>query len=194
MDGLFVDDVLNSFGETKAKSQDVYVYGVTDRSSEPFWVRWDDFLIDRSRIPLKEKSYFFHLLSVMLDAGIPMLESLRILSTKSDNKRFQRIISTMAYYVEGGRPFSEALSKFPTVFDDAEIGVVKSGEAIGRLDEMLQKLSDQMERAYNIQLKLKGAMTYPIVVLTVLFLATIVVMTMVIPKLKVFFDSFSYSP
>ncbi len=188
MDHFRVDDILNSYGEIAKDSAEQVVYGVTDRSKQPFWVRLNDALVDRSGVPIKEKSYFFHLLSVMLDAGVPMLHSLTILSEKSTNERFRRVIATMAHYVEGGRPLSEAMSKFPTVFDDAEIGVVKSGEAIGRLDQMMAKLSKQLERTYNIQLKVRGAMTYPIVVLTVLAIATLVVMTLVIPKLEVFFD------
>ena len=183
-----VNDILGSLGEIEEDESKVMIYGVTDRRLEPFWVRWNDFLIDRSKVPLKEKAYFFHLLAVMLDAGIPMLQALYILSDKTTNVRFQRVIATMAHFVEGGRPLSDAMAKFPTVFEDAEIGIVKSGEAIGRLDQMMAKLSNQIERTYNVHLKVKGAMTYPIVVLAVLGLATIVVMTMVIPKLKTFFD------
>lgn len=188
MDHNSVDDILTSLGEKESKGTKVVIYGVTERSNQPFWVQWNDFLVDRQKVPLKEKAYFFHLLSVMLDAGIPMLESLRILSEKTTNLRFQRVIATMAHYVETGRPLSDALAKFPTVFDDAEIGVVKSGEAIGQLDQMLTKLANQIERTYNVHLKVKGALTYPIVVLLVLGLATFVVMTMVIPRLKEFFD------
>lgn len=183
-----VEDILTSLGESQEEGQSTVIYGVTDRSKEPFWVRLNDSLIDRQRVPLKEKAYFFHLLAVMLDAGIPMLQALRILSSKTTNLRFQRVIATMSSYVADGRRFSDAMAKFPTVFEDAEIGVVKSGEAIGRLDQMLSKLSKQIERTYNVHLKVKGAMTYPIVVLAVLGLATFVVMTMVIPKLKDFFD------
>jgi type IV pilus assembly protein PilC len=188
MEHFKVDDILSSYGEIRNEEAGHVIYGVTDRSKEPIWVRLNDALVDRSGVPIKEKSYFFHLLAVMLDAGVPMLQGLRILADKSTNERFRRVIATMAHYVEGGRPLSEAMSKFPTVFDEAEIGVVKSGEAIGRLDQMMAKLSKQLERTYNVHLKVRGAMTYPIVVLVVLALATMVVMTMVIPKLEVFFD------
>ncbi|MBT5016171.1 type II secretion system F family protein [Candidatus Peregrinibacteria bacterium] len=188
MDHFRVDDILTSYGEIHGDETEQVIYGVTDRSKQSLWVRLNDAWIDRQKVPIKEKSYFFHLLAVMLDAGIPMLQSLRVLANKSTNERFRRVISTMAHYVEGGRPLSEAMAKFPTVFDDAEIGVVRSGEAIGRLDQMMAKLSKQLERTYNIHLKVRGAMTYPIVVLVVLALATLVVMTLVVPKLEVFFD------
>ena len=188
MEEFSIDEILESLGEVEIDQNKAVIYGVTDRSSEPFWVRWNDFLIDRQKVPLKEKAYFFHLLSVMLDAGIPMLSSLRILSEKSTHERFRRVIATMAHHVEGGRRLSEAMAKFPAVFDDAEVGVVKSGEAIGRLDHMLARLSNQVERIHDVHLKVRGALTYPVVVLVVLALATLVVMTLVIPQLQDFFD------
>ncbi|MDP2624652.1 MAG: type II secretion system F family protein [Candidatus Peregrinibacteria bacterium] len=187
MEEYSVDEILSSLGEVEDDKNKQVVYGVTDRSSEPFWVRWNDFFIDRQRVPMKEKAYFFHLLSVMLDAGIPMLNSLRILAEKTTHERFQRVIATMAHHVETGRPLSDAMAKFPMVFEDSEVGVVKSGEAIGRLDKMLSRLSEQLERAYDVHLKLRGALTYPIIVILVLVSATLVVMTMVIPRLKDFF-------
>lgn len=183
-----IDDILSSLGEVESDPTKVVVYGVTDRSRQPFWVRWNDFWIDRQRVPLKEKAYFFHLLSVMLDAGIPMLSALSLLAEKTSHARFRRVIATMAHHVESGRPLSSVMAKFPMVFDEAEVGVVKSGEAIGRLDQMLARLSNQVERTYDIHLKLRGALTYPIVVVVVLVLATLLVMTLVVPQLQQFFD------
>lgn len=183
-----VDDILSSLGEINDRVSGEVVYGVTDRSKASFLVRWNDFFVDRQRVPLKEKAYFFHLLSVMLDAGIPMLNSLKLLAKKTTHERFRRVIATMAHHVESGRPLSSAMAKFPTVFEESEVGVVKSGEAIGRLDEMLRRLSNQVERLYDIHLKLRGALTYPVVVIVVLLLATLVVMTLVVPQLQEFFD------
>lgn len=182
-----MNEILESLGEEDEHQRDVVIYGLTDRSHLPFWVRLNDAWIDRQRVPLKEKSYFFHLMAVMLDAGIPMLSALQLLAKKTTHERFRRVISTLAHNVEAGRPLSDAMSKFPMVFDEAELGVIKSGEAIGRLDEMLARLSAQVERTHEVHMKLRGAMTYPIVVVVVLFVATLVVMTLVIPQLKQFF-------
>lgn len=183
-----LNTLLASLGEfNQQNASDVVIYGVSDRSKESFWVRWNDFWIDHQSVPMKEKSYFFHLLSVMLDSGIPLLKSLQILSQKTSHERFCRIIATMAHYVEDGRHLSEAMAKFPTVFDESELGVVRSGEAIGRLDMMLERLSDQLDRAYTIHLKLRSAFMYPVVVMVILVLATLIVMTWVIPRLEVFF-------
>ncbi|MFA6435619.1 MAG: type II secretion system F family protein [Candidatus Gracilibacteria bacterium] len=182
-----IDEALSSLGEVKNAQDEVVIYGVTDRSKASLMVRLNDFFIDRQKVPLKEKAYFFHLLSVMLDAGIPMLNSLKILFTKTTNERFKRVIATMAHHVERGHPLSEVMAKFPMVFDDSELGVVKSGEAIGRVDQMLARLSSQVESAYEVRLKVRGALTYPAVVMVVLVLATLVVMTMVVPRLQDFF-------
>src|SRR3989338_4914184 len=142
MSSRSVDDLLSSLGERESVSTEArFIYGVSSRSGHSFFQRLNDFWIDHQKVPLKEKAYFFHLLSVMLVAGIPMLKSLHILADKTPHERFRRVISTMAHQVEGGQYFSEAMAKFPTVFNEAEVGVVKSGEAIGRLDLMLERLS-----------------------------------------------------
>lgn len=188
MDEFSVNEILASLGEVQETKTSSVVYGVTDRSHEPFWVRWNDALIDRQGVPLKEKAYFFHLLSVMLNAGIPLVKALHLLADKTTRERFRRVIATLAHHVEEGRPLSEAMAKFPTVFEEAEVGVMKSGEAIGRLDEMLARLSNQVERTYEVHLKIRGALTYPVVVVVVLLLATLVVMTLVIPQLQQFFE------
>lgn len=134
MDEFSVNEILASLGEVQETKSRAVVYGVTDRSKESFWVRWNDAFIDRQGVPLKEKAYFFHLLSVMLNAGIPLVKALYLLAEKTTRERFRRVIATLAHHVEEGRPLSEAMAKFPTVFEEAEVGVMKSGEAIGRLD------------------------------------------------------------
>lgn len=172
--------------EKKAKTDDV-VYGVYDSTKQPFWVRFNDFLVDRSKVNLKEKSYFFHLMAVMLDSGIPILKTLQVLINKVDNPHFRRVVNTLAYDVEHGKKLSDAMSKFPQVFSDAEVGVVRSGESVGNLESVLFKLSEQLEKTYALYLKVKGALVYPVVVLLALVVALWIVLTMVIPKLEDFF-------
>ncbi|HCW32786.1 MAG: Type II secretion system F domain-containing protein, type IV pilus assembly protein PilC [Candidatus Peregrinibacteria bacterium GW2011_GWE2_39_6] len=189
MKDLSVEELLNSLGENETvSSSEQVVYGVSDRSKESFWVRLNDSWIDRQKVPLKEKAYFFHLLAVMLDAGVPMLRALTVLAKKTTHPRFRRVIATLAHQVEDGRHLSESMAKFPTVFEEAEIGVIKSGETIGHVDLMLERLSSQLDRSYDVQLKLKGALMYPAVVVSLLIAATLIVMTFVIPKLQVFFE------
>jgi type IV pilus assembly protein PilC len=163
------------------------VYGVYDSSGQSFSVRVKDFFIDRRGVKVSEKSYFFHLLGVMLDAGIPIIKSLQILSKKTENERFARIINTMAHDVERGKRLSQSMTKFPDVFKSAEVGVVRSGEAIGNLEMLLFKLAEQTQRTHELYMKARSALIYPMTVLLALAVSGAIVVTTVIPRLDEFF-------
>ncbi len=172
----------------KASEKDTsVVYGVYDSSSQPFPVRLNDFFIDRQRIGVQEKSYFYHLLGVMLDAGIPIMRCLKVLTKKTENQRFSRVINTMQYDIEHGKTLSQSMAKFPGVFRESEVGIVKSGEAIGNLAQLLFKLAYQTERSHTLYLKVRGALVYPTTVLVALFISGAIVVTTVIPRLDEFF-------
>ncbi len=168
------------------------VYGVYDSSSQAFSVRVKDFFIDRKRVGVQEKSYFYHLLAVMLDAGIPVLKALRVLSKKTANPRFARVVNTLAYDVERGRLVSQSMTKFPDVFPESEVGVIRSGESIGNLSMLLFKLADQTQRAHNLYLKVRGALMYPSTVLIALFVSGAIVVRVVIPKIEQFFTQANF--
>lgn len=159
------------------------VYGVYDNSSAGIFTRMDDFMIDHSKISLQEKAYFFHLLAVMIDAGIAMVAALNILSSKTENIHFARILNTISHNLKQGTNLSTAMSRFPDLFGDMELGVIRSGEAAGNLDKMLFKLSDQLDKSNALQIKLITASIYPLAVLCVLVLAATGMMVFVIPSL-----------
>lgn len=176
-------DVLKSVKSFGKKKVDTVIYGVYDSSSQGLFTRINDFLIDRSKISLKEKSYFFHMLAVMVDGGIPVVQAVKALAGRSQNRRLQRVLNTIAYNCESGSNLSEAMSRFEDVFDEAEVGIVRSGEATGRLDIMLFKLSEQLDKRHDLQMKLWGAAVYPIAVLAVLVLVSIGMLVWVFPTL-----------
>ncbi len=159
------------------------IYGIYDSASQPFWVRIDDFLVNHSRVPLEEKAYFFHLLAVMIDAGIPLVQSLQILSNRTTSERFRRILDTIVFSVAQGKKFSESMARFPDVFGDMEVGVVRSGEAAGNLDKMLFRLSEQLDKSHELQVKLITASVYPLVVLLTLIVVAAGMLVWVIPGL-----------
>jgi type IV pilus assembly protein PilC len=159
------------------------IYGVYDNTKEGMFTRLNDFLIDHQKISLQEKAYFFHLLAVMIDAGIPVIGAINILATKTDSVRFARILNTINYNLKQGSTLSLAMSRFPDVFGDMELGVVRSGEAAGNLDKMMFKLSAQLDKSNDLQIKLITASIYPMAVLTVLLLAASGMMIFVIPSL-----------
>lgn len=167
--------------------KDPVIYGVYDNRQRPFWVRISDFFIDRQRISLKEKAYFFHLLGVSLDAGMTLLKALHVLADKNRNERLRRVLSTLVYEMENGKSFSEAMGRFPDVFSEAEIGLVKSGEATGDLYKMLLRLSDQLDQDHELTLRMRTALVYPLTVILVLVIAMTVVVLWVVPNLTQFF-------
>jgi type IV pilus assembly protein PilC len=163
------------------------IYGVSESESRGFFAKIKDFFVENSDVGLKEKAYFFHMLAVMIDAGIPLVAALNSLASRTRHKRFSRVLYTIAHSCEGGSTFSDAMQRFYGIFDDAEIGIVSSGEATGRLGEMLFKLSAQLDERYALRSKLVSAATYPLVVLAVLFFVAIGMLVWVLPKILTLF-------
>lgn len=183
---------LPSLMKKPSEKETSVVYGVYSSVGQPFSVRMRDFFIDRKKVGVKERSYFFHLLGVMLDAGIPIMRALKVLSKKTENPRFARIVNTLAYDVERGKLMSQSMAKFPDVFKESEVGIVRSGEAIGNLSVLLFKLARQTERTHALLLKVRGALIYPITVLIALLISGAIVVTVVIPRIEEFFTQANF--
>lgn len=166
----------------KEKEED-FVYGVNEQIKPGFLGKLENSLVERKKIKLKEKAHFFHLFGVLLNAGLNTIQSLNILKDKTPNQKFKRIISTISFDVTSGKSLSQSLEKFPDVFTKAEIGVIRSGEAIGGLDSMLEKLSKQTQDQNNLIMSLKSSLTYPIIVFIILIISTLLMFGLVIPKL-----------
>lgn len=175
--------LLKNIEKKGREKKEKVIYGVYDNKNESISTKINDFLIDNSKVGLKEKAYFFHLLAVMVDAGIPVLSALKVLATKTKNRRFQRIINTLEYSTSRGNTLSDSMARFPDVFTDAEIGVIKAGEAAGNLDKMLFRLSAQTERVHELQIKLFTASVYPIIVISVLIVVSVIMVVGVVPIL-----------
>lgn len=177
------EDVLNKMKKIREVEEETVIYGIYNNADQPFWVRFNDFLIDRSKVSLKDRSYFFHMLAVMVDAGIPVIAAVKSLGNRSDNPRFRRVLNTIAYNLEHGSSLADAMSRFDDVFDEAEIGIVRSGEATGRLDSMLFRLSGKLDKKHDLHMKLWGAAVYPIAVFSVLILVAVGMLVWVFPTL-----------
>ena len=151
----------------------------------------DDYLISISPIPVKEKVVFFRLMAVMINAGISITKALNILIGQTDNKRMQSMLKEVMKDVEGGRSFSESLGEYDDVFEESQIGVIAAGEASGNLNDSLLNLSTEAERSANLKSKIRGAMTYPVIVFAVLIGVVTIIMVQVIPKLTTLFEGAS---
>lgn len=165
------------------------IYGLYDNSKASFFTKTNDFFINRSKVSLKEKAYFYEMLAVMIDAGIPLLKTLSILADKTSNERFKRVVNTVVYHIEQGEKFSTSLAKFPMIFSETERGIIQSGELTGSLNTVLEKLSEDISKTLDLHLKIRQAMTYPITILATLLLSLVIILGIVIPPLQNLFES-----
>src|SRR5882757_3273255 len=115
----------------------------------------------------KELAVFTRQFSVMIDAGLPLVQCLEILAGQQENKFFQKVLTGTRSAVEGGATLSAAMRQFPKVFDGLYVNMVEAGETGGILDTILQRLSQYIEKNVKLQRAVKSALVYPVGVLTV---------------------------
>ncbi len=144
-----------------------------------------------NRVSKKKIVMFSKELSVLLTANIPLVEALRIQYEQEDNPYFREQIFTISKMVDDGAPFSVALSRFPNVFSDFYVNIVKSGEASGKLQEALYHLSGYIEKQYILASKVKNALMYPAVIMGGFGLVGLGMMAFVVPQLVSVFEGSS---
>ena len=132
---------------------------------------------------------FARLFATMINAGLPIIQCLELLGEEEQNKTFAKIIKGLKEDIEGGSSLSEALTKYPDIFDDLFVNLVAAGEAGGILDVILNRLSAYMEKALELKRKVKSAMTYPMTVLVVAFAVVILLLYKVVPVFEEMFAS-----
>lgn len=136
------------------------------------------------RVPRRDIALFARQLAVMISATVPIVQALRILTKQTDNVHFKIIISEVADEVDGGAKLSATLARYPNLFSDFFIHMVRAGETTGKLDETLNYLADQEEKDYDLNSKIKGALTYPMFILGALIIVGVLMMIFVIPRLS----------
>jgi type IV pilus assembly protein PilC len=151
--------------------------------------RMNQYLARFTPIKDDDKVSFFRLMATMINAGISLTKGLRILEDQTENFHFKQVIGDVAFRIESGASFSEALSEYKQFFNESQIGMVESGEATGRLNQTLLQIATETEKSSQLVKKIKGAMIYPITILIILGAAIYAVMTIVMPKIKDVFDS-----
>jgi len=128
--------------------------------------------------------------ATMIDAGLPIMQCLHILSTQTDSKPFAKIIATLKDDVESGGTLAEACRKHPKIFSDLYTSMVQAGEIGGILDTILVRLANYLEKAARLKSKIKGAMIYPSCIVAAAVLVTAVLLIWVIPVFADVFESF----
>ncbi|MCS6927464.1 MAG: type II secretion system F family protein, partial [Candidatus Binatia bacterium] len=139
------------------------------------------------KVKAKDVVVFTRQLATMIDAGLPIMQSLEVLAQQTPNKTFAKAIKHIKADVESGSPFATALAKHPKIFDDLYTNMVSAGEIGGILDTILARLAAYMEKAVKLKAKIKGAMIYPASIVTVAVAVTAILLIYVIP---VFADMF----
>jgi type IV pilus assembly protein PilC len=134
------------------------------------------------RVSAKERVIFTRQLSTLINAGLPLTQSLRTVTEQVQSKALRDILNQVVAAVEGGTALSEALGKFPKVFSDIYVSLVAAGEATGSLDKTLERIANQQEKDAAILSKIRGALIYPVIVLVVILLVLVFMLTTVLPQ------------
>ncbi len=142
----------------------------------------------RGKVKTKDLMVFTRQLATLVDAGLPLLRGLSVLHRQSTNDSMKEALNGMIETVETGNTFSESLGNYPKIFNHLYVNMVKAGEAGGVLETVLNRLAEFMEKAEKIKNKVKGAMTYPVVVLCAALGIVVFLMLAVIPKFQQIFN------
>ena len=140
------------------------------------------------KVTSKDIVIFTRQFSTMIDAGLPLVQGLTILSEQMENKTFKNILKQVTRDVEGGSTLADAMRRHPKVFDNLFVNLIAAGEVGGMLDIILQRLASYIEKSQKLKSRIKGAMTYPLVVMAIAIIVITVILVFVIP---VFEDMFA---
>ena len=146
--------------------------------------------LQKKSVGVKDLAVFTRQFATMVNAGLPLVQCMDILGRQLDKPFFKEVVLKVTADVEGGSTLAEALEKHPSVFSDLYVNMIAAGEAGGILDVILARLAQFLEKADALQRKVKGAMTYPIIVLTVAGGACIFMLMFVIPVFAKMFSDF----
>jgi len=128
--------------------------------------------------------------ATMINAGLPLIQSLNILESQEENKTFKAVLKEVKDNVEEGSTLADAMGKHPKIFDELFVNMVAAGEVGGILDTILNRVSAYMEKAMKLKRQVKGAMTYPAIVLVIAVLVIVVILVFVIPVFEKMFADF----
>ncbi len=143
-----------------------------------------------SRIKAKDRIIFTRQLATLINAGLPLTQSLRTVAEQTESKPLAVIINQVVSSVEGGVTLADALAKHPKVFDTVYIALVSAGESSGTLDKALERIATQQEKDAEMLSKVRGALVYPIIVVIVITGVVIFLLTTVVPQIKLIYNDF----
>lgn len=142
------------------------------------------------KVETKDLVVFTRQFATMIDSGLPLVQCLEILSSQQENKTFKEVLLKVKESVESGSTFADALAKHPKVFDQLFVNLVAAGEIGGILDTILQRLAAYIEKAMKLKKQIKGAMVYPITIMSIAVIVVGVILVFVIPTFAKMFADF----
>jgi type IV pilus assembly protein PilC len=185
--GLVQEGVLAADSKDIALSslrrQNIVVTGIRERGKEISLTK-----VGR-KVPPKTLAIFTRQLSVMIDAGLPLVQCLEILANQQEHKSFQRILLQVRQDVEAGSTLADAMRRHPKAFNNLYVNMIAAGEAGGILDTILQRLSVYIEKAVKLSQQVKAALIYPIAVIVIACIVVAVILLKVIPTFAALFTS-----
>ncbi|MEK7524191.1 MAG: type II secretion system F family protein [Patescibacteria group bacterium] len=156
--------------------------------AKSWFVRVDEFVQSIGKPTPKDKAAFFRLMAIMINAGIPLIKSLDTIAEQTFNRKLKNAVIEIARAIEKGGTLSASMAFYPNIFSEAHIGMVRSGEASGQLNQILKQLAVEVEKSAAIIRKVKGAMMYPAFIVIVMILVVIAMMIFVVPKISEIFS------
>jgi type IV pilus assembly protein PilC len=173
-------------GERQAANKDVLMQQLRRERITPGAVRekGKEFALPKlgsGKVKTKEIAVFFRQFSVMIDAGLPLVQCLEILAANQENQTFQKTLTGVRTTVEGGATLANAMRQYPVVFDDLTTNMVEAGETGGILDVILQRLAAYVEKAVRLRSAIKSALIYPVAVVTIAVLIVGALLKWVVP-------------
>lgn len=136
-----------------------------------------------NKIPIKDIVIFSRQFSVLMGAAVPLVQSLQTVAAQTQNPKLQKILLEVSDEVEAGSALSMSLEKYPNAFSEFFVHMVRSGETTGKLEDIMNYLADQMEKDYDMNQRIKGAMIYPTFIVIGLVIVGFIMMVFVVPKL-----------
>jgi len=141
------------------------------------------------KVSIKDLAVFFRQFSVMIDAGLPLVQCLEILAANQENQAFQKCLTGVRTTVEGGATLSNAMRQYPKIFDDLTTNMIEAGEAGGILDTILQRLATYVEKNVKLKSAVKSALIYPTTVISMAVLIVGLLLKFVVPIFANMFSS-----
>lgn len=156
--------------------------------SVSFKERVDYFLLKMQRVKTDEKIFFAKNLAVMIKAGLSLSHAFRVLAQQTNNKKFKLALLNVQGEIEAGHSLADGLAKYPDIFSDIFVNMVRAGESSGQLEKVLAEVTAQMKKTRELTSKIKKALTYPVFIVGIMVVVGIFALTFIVPKMMGIFS------